>query len=207
MCAQGRALLLDRPARVASFGSARAARTERATCVGSGFPSLAPAIKSAAVRGAERGSSHDHFCQSPRMSRRQLLHLDGVPLHIVQRDRNREHCFFGEEDDLSHLYRLGEALRKERCTHHPYALMTNHVPLLIPPRQAEAVPRFIVASGRENRGGPEYQYVRQSSPYNPTCDCRKATGRPESGLSPPSLRLPTFREESTDEHYRETLRS
>lgn len=32
------------------------------------------------------------------MPRRPRIHLDGVPLHIVQRGHNREPCFFGEED-------------------------------------------------------------------------------------------------------------
>jgi REP element-mobilizing transposase RayT len=44
------------------------------------------------------------------MPRRPRIHLDGVPLHIVQRGHNREPCFFGEEDFQSYLYWLGEAL-------------------------------------------------------------------------------------------------
>jgi hypothetical protein len=32
------------------------------------------------------------------MPRRTRVHLDGVPLHIVQRGHNREPCFFAEED-------------------------------------------------------------------------------------------------------------
>jgi putative transposase len=82
------------------------------------------------------------------MPRRPRIHLDGVPLHIVQRGHNREPCFFGEEDYQSYLYWLGEALKKESCALHAYALMTNHVHLLITPRQAEAVPRLIIALGR-----------------------------------------------------------
>lgn len=38
------------------------------------------------------------------MPRRPRIHLDGVPLHIVQRGHNREPCFFAEED--YHAYRL-----------------------------------------------------------------------------------------------------
>ena len=82
------------------------------------------------------------------MPRRPRIHLDNVPLHIVQRGHNREPCFFGEEDYQAYLYWLGEALKKERCALHAYALMTNHVHLLITPRQAEAVPRLIIALGR-----------------------------------------------------------
>jgi hypothetical protein len=32
------------------------------------------------------------------MPRRPRIHLDGVPIHIVQRGHNREPCFFGEDD-------------------------------------------------------------------------------------------------------------
>lgn len=82
------------------------------------------------------------------MPRRPRIHLDGIPLHIVQRGHNREPCFFGEEDYQAYLYWLGEALKKEDCALHAYALMTNHVHLLIAPRQAESIPRLIIALGR-----------------------------------------------------------
>lgn len=82
------------------------------------------------------------------MPRRPRIHLDNVPLHIVQRGHNREPCFFAEEDYHAYLHWLGEALTKERCALHAYALMTNHVHLLLSPKQAESVPRLIIALGR-----------------------------------------------------------
>lgn len=82
------------------------------------------------------------------MPRRARIHLDGVPLHIVQRGHNREPCFFGEEDYQSYLFWLGEALKKEHCALHAYALMTNHVHLLITPERAESIPRLIIVLGR-----------------------------------------------------------
>lgn len=82
------------------------------------------------------------------MPRRPRIHLDSVPLHIVQRGHNRQPCFFAEEDYHTYLHWLGEALEKERCALHAYALMTNHVHLLLTPRKAEAVPRLIIALGR-----------------------------------------------------------
>lgn len=33
------------------------------------------------------------------MPRRPSIHLDGVPLHLVQRGHNREPCFFVDEQD------------------------------------------------------------------------------------------------------------
>ena len=44
------------------------------------------------------------------MPRRPRIHLDGVPLHIVQRGHNHEPCFFAEDDYSSYLHWLGEAL-------------------------------------------------------------------------------------------------
>ena len=82
------------------------------------------------------------------MPRRPRIHLDGVPLHIVQRGHNRQPCFFGEKDYQAYLYWLGEALNKEGCALHAYALMTNHVHLLVTPEHAESIPRLIIALGR-----------------------------------------------------------
>ena len=82
------------------------------------------------------------------MPRRQRIQLDRTPLHIVQRGHNREACFFGEDDYLSYLHWLGEALAETECALHAYVLMTNHVHLLITPKKAAAVPRLIMSLGR-----------------------------------------------------------
>jgi REP-associated tyrosine transposase len=82
------------------------------------------------------------------MPRRPRVHLDDVPLHIVQRGHNREPCFFAEDDYLSYLHWLGEALAEARCALHAYVLMTNHVHLLLTPKKAEAVPKLIISLGR-----------------------------------------------------------
>jgi putative transposase len=82
------------------------------------------------------------------MPRRPRIHLDAVPLHIVQRGHNRQPCFFAEEDYHTYLHWLNEALHKEHCALHAYALMTNHVHLLLTPQDAGAVPNLIIALGR-----------------------------------------------------------
>ncbi|MFN7571706.1 MAG: transposase [Betaproteobacteria bacterium] len=82
------------------------------------------------------------------MPRRPRAHLDGVPLHIVQRGHNREPCFFAEEDYLCYLHWLARALADADCALHAYVLMTNHVHLLLTPRQARSVPRLVIALGR-----------------------------------------------------------
>jgi putative transposase len=91
------------------------------------------------------------------MPRRPRVHLDGVPLHIVQRGHNREPCFFAEEDYLSYLHWLGEALGEVQCALHAYVLMTNHVHLLLTPKKAEAVPKLVISLGRRY-----VQYVKRS---------------------------------------------
>jgi putative transposase len=82
------------------------------------------------------------------MPRRPRIHLDRMPLHIVQRGHNGEACFFGEDDYLSYLHWLEQALGENDCRLHAYALMTNHVHLLLTPRRAEFVPRLIISLGR-----------------------------------------------------------
>jgi len=82
------------------------------------------------------------------MPRRPRIHLDNVPLHIVQRGHNRQPCFFAEEDYHTYLHWLNEALHKEHCALHAYALMTNHVHLLITPTDSAAIPKLIIAIGR-----------------------------------------------------------
>jgi len=82
------------------------------------------------------------------MPRRPRIHLAGVPLHIVQRGHNRDACFFADDDYLAYRHWLGEALKESGCTLHAYALMTNHVHLLLTPPRPEDVPRLIISLGR-----------------------------------------------------------
>lgn len=83
------------------------------------------------------------------MPRRPRIHLDGVPLHIVQRGHNRQPCFYAVADYLAYLEWLGEASRRADCQVHAYALMTNHVHLLVTPGDAQSVSRMMVALGRQ----------------------------------------------------------
>ena len=66
------------------------------------------------------------------------MHVDDVPLHIVQRGHNRAPCFFSDSDYGMYLHCLGDALRDAQCALHAYVLMTNHVHLLLTPSTAEA---------------------------------------------------------------------
>ena len=84
------------------------------------------------------------------MPRRTRIHIDGVPLHIVQRGHNRAPSFFEDQDRSAYLGWLGEALERERCRLHAYVLMTNHVHLLLTPERADRVPRVVVSVGRRS---------------------------------------------------------
>jgi REP element-mobilizing transposase RayT len=68
------------------------------------------------------------------MPRRPRIKLAGMPQHIVQRGINREPCFFAEEDYHSYLHWLQKAAADWHCAIHAYVLMTNHVQLLVTPR-------------------------------------------------------------------------
>ena len=66
----------------------------------------------------------------------------------MQRGHNREPCFFSEAVYTSYLHWLGEALAVNECQLHAYALMTNHVHLLLTPKKAATVPNLIMSLGR-----------------------------------------------------------
>lgn len=82
------------------------------------------------------------------MPRSPRLDLAGVPQHVVQRGNDRQPCFFREDDYLRYLADLREASLKFEVQVHAYALMTNHVHLLVTPRSPGAVGRMMQAVGR-----------------------------------------------------------
>ncbi len=73
------------------------------------------------------------------MPRRTRVHIDDLPLHIVQRGHNRSACFFDDQDRFAYIGWLHEALERERCHLHAYVLMSNHVHLLLTPEQAARI--------------------------------------------------------------------
>ena len=71
------------------------------------------------------------------MPRRPRLKLAGVPVHLIQRGNNRGACFFAEDDYQSYLDQLGKACKKYEVELHAYVLMSNHVHLLMTPKQGD----------------------------------------------------------------------
>lgn len=82
------------------------------------------------------------------MPRRPRVLLADYPLHIVQRGINREPCFFIDEDYYCYLHWLEESARACGCAIHAYALMTNHVHLLLTPKEDGAPSRLMQSLGR-----------------------------------------------------------
>jgi putative transposase len=76
------------------------------------------------------------------------MYLPGIPAHVVQRGNNRVACFFCDDDFRYYLERLGEGLRRFRVALHAYALMTNHVHLLMTPADADGISRLMQHVGR-----------------------------------------------------------
>jgi putative transposase len=58
----------------------------------------------------------------------------GVAVHAIQRGVNRTACFRAEADYLVYLSHLRLLAAKHGCAVHAYCLMTNHVHLLLTPR-------------------------------------------------------------------------
>jgi len=88
------------------------------------------------------------FRQHLPMPRRARITLSGVPLHVIQRGNNRQACFFSEDDYRHYLDQLGQCARHAGCAIHAYALMTNHVHLLLTPQEANAAGRLMKLLGQ-----------------------------------------------------------
>lgn len=91
------------------------------------------------------------------MPRRARLAVAGIPWHIVQRGNNRGACFFCDEDYRYYLDTLAQQARKHGCTVHAYVLMTNHVHLLVTPRETDGVSRLM-----KHLGQRYVQYVNRT---------------------------------------------
>lgn len=94
------------------------------------------------------------------MARLPRLNLPGVPQHVIQRGNNREACFFEDQDYKVYLSKLGEYAKKLDVAVHAYVLMTNHVHLLLTPKEAEGVSRLMQSLGRYYVRYMNHKYAR-----------------------------------------------
>lgn len=84
----------------------------------------------------------------------------GMPQHIVQRGNNRQVCFNGDEDMAAYAHWLKEFSVKYNVEIHAWVFMTNHVHLLVTPRQEKAVSNMMQSLGRQYVRYFNYTYKR-----------------------------------------------
>lgn len=82
------------------------------------------------------------------MARLTRLNMPGVPQHVIQRGNNRKACFFDEQDYKVYLDKLKEYSQKLDVEVHSFVLMTNHVHLLMTPKEGNGVSRLMQSLGR-----------------------------------------------------------
>jgi putative transposase len=81
------------------------------------------------------------------MARRHRLQLAGLSQHVTQRGNNRADLFKTTDDYEAFLMFLGLALRRHPVRLHGYALMKNHVHLVMTPDKAGAIARTMQVVG------------------------------------------------------------
>lgn len=69
----------------------------------------------------------------------------GVALHVIQRGYRRGACFFCARDRIAYLHWLGRYAAHCECAVHAYALMANHVHVLVTPSGAGGVSALMPA--------------------------------------------------------------
>ena len=77
-------------------------------------------------------------------------------MHLIQRGHNRQACFWQDRDRLVYLCLLHELTVKTRCAVHAYVLMTNHVHVLLTPRDEDSCAMLM-----RNLGQRYVQYVNK----------------------------------------------
>lgn len=82
------------------------------------------------------------------MTRLPRMFLPNQSLHVIQRGNNRETIFMTNADHRFYLRCLKEASYEEKLTVHAYALMRNHVHLLVTPETESCLPKTMQSIGR-----------------------------------------------------------
>ena len=97
------------------------------------------------------------------MGRKSRFNLPGIPQHVIQRGHNREPCFFADADYRRYLEDLTQACETYPCHVHAYALMTNHVHLLITPLVEYGIPQMMQSLGRRYVRYINHSYQRSGT--------------------------------------------
>ena len=86
---------------------------------------------------------------------------------MPRRPRNREPCFFAEEDHHVYLHWMEKAAADWHCAIHAYVLMTNHVHLLLTPDNETGLAKLMQAVGRRYVQYINRSYRRTGSLWDP----------------------------------------
>ena len=82
------------------------------------------------------------------MARLPRLTVTGYPHHVILRGNNRQDIFRSTADYQLMLDLLFEHSRAQQVELHAYVLMTNHLHLLLTPKQEQGLPKMMQAVGR-----------------------------------------------------------
>lgn len=82
------------------------------------------------------------------MARQARTIIPGQAMHVMVRGNNREILFFGDADRRIYLDWLREAAKQFACSVHAFALMPNHVHLLMTPQNADSLAKTMQSLGR-----------------------------------------------------------
>jgi len=82
------------------------------------------------------------------MARLLRLCIPGIPQHIIQRGVNRQACFAAEQDFTAYAHWLHNCAVKYRVAIHAWVFMTNHVHLLVTPKDKQSTSRMMQTLGR-----------------------------------------------------------
>ena len=84
----------------------------------------------------------------------------GMPVHVIQRGNNRQTLFTSDADIAAYAHWLGDGAARFDVEVHGWAFMTNHVHLLLKPRQDHAISRLMQSLGRRYVAFFNYSYGR-----------------------------------------------
>lgn len=97
------------------------------------------------------------------MARLPRLDVPGVAQHVIQRGNNRQVCFASEEDFAAYAGWLHEYSLKHLVEIHAWVFMTNHVHLLVTPKEVGGVSKLMQSLGRRYVPYFNYQYKRSGT--------------------------------------------
>ena len=77
------------------------------------------------------------------MARLPRIVLPEYPLHIMHRGNNRQDIFESEDDMVKMKEDIAVSLKKSTCDLHAYVIMSNHIHLLVTPKNKNELGKFM----------------------------------------------------------------